>query len=99
MAVAEAKPDSSGGSEPSGSLSTALSHAVRLLETRPAMAESRSPSDEEPPASEDIEGSHALRHPQVGGHDSHRHEREGRRERDVPGRSLERVDGLADEGS
>ncbi len=39
MAVAEAKPDSSGGSEPSGSLSTALSHAARLLETRPAMAE------------------------------------------------------------
>ena len=39
MAVAEAKPDTSGGSEPSGSLSTALDHAVRLLETRPALAE------------------------------------------------------------
>ena len=39
MAVAEAKPDSSGGTEPSGSLSTALSHAVRLLESRPALAE------------------------------------------------------------
>ena len=39
MAVAEAKPDSSGGTGPSGSLSTALNHAVRLLETRPALAE------------------------------------------------------------
>jgi len=37
--MAEAKPVQSGGTEPSGSLSTALSHAVRLLETRPAMAE------------------------------------------------------------
>jgi tetratricopeptide (TPR) repeat protein len=37
--VAEAKPDSSGGSEPSGSLATALAHALRLLETRPALAE------------------------------------------------------------
>jgi tetratricopeptide (TPR) repeat protein len=37
--MAEAKPVSSGGSEPSGSLSTALSHAVRLLETQPALAE------------------------------------------------------------
>jgi tetratricopeptide (TPR) repeat protein len=39
VAMAEAKPDMSGGTEPSGSLSTALSHAVRLLETRPALAE------------------------------------------------------------
>jgi tetratricopeptide (TPR) repeat protein len=39
VAMAEAKPVQSGGPEPSGSLSTALSHAVRLLETRPAMAE------------------------------------------------------------
>ncbi len=39
MWVAEAKPDSSGGSEPSGSLATALAHALRLLETRPALAE------------------------------------------------------------
>ncbi len=39
MAVAEAKPDSSGGSQPSGSLSTALSHALRLLETKPVLAE------------------------------------------------------------
>ncbi len=39
MAVAEAKPVTSGGSEPSGSLSTALNHALRLLETRPALAE------------------------------------------------------------
>jgi tetratricopeptide (TPR) repeat protein len=38
VTVAEARPDSGGGG-PSGSLATALAHATRLLETRPAMAE------------------------------------------------------------
>jgi len=39
VAVAEARPESNGGSAPSGSLATALAHAARLLETRPALAE------------------------------------------------------------
>jgi len=37
--VAEARPGSGGGGEPSGSLATALAHAARLLESRPALAE------------------------------------------------------------
>ena len=37
--MAEARPESGVGSEPSGSLATALNHALRLLETRPALAE------------------------------------------------------------
>jgi tetratricopeptide (TPR) repeat protein len=37
--VAEARPESGGGAEPLGSLATALAHALRLLETRPALAE------------------------------------------------------------
>jgi tetratricopeptide (TPR) repeat protein len=37
--VAGARPESGGGGEPSGSLATALAHAVRLLETRPVLAE------------------------------------------------------------
>jgi tetratricopeptide (TPR) repeat protein len=41
VAVAEAKPETSSGAEPSGSLSTALSHALRLLETKPVLAESQ----------------------------------------------------------
>ena len=39
MTVAEARPDSGVGREPSGSLTTALNHALRLLETRPLLAE------------------------------------------------------------
>ncbi len=39
MAVAEARPDSGVSREPSGSLATALDHALRLLETRPVLAE------------------------------------------------------------
>ena len=39
MSVAGARPESGGGGEPSGSLATALAHAVRLLEARPILAE------------------------------------------------------------
>jgi len=39
VAVAEAKPETTSGAEPSGSLSTALGHALRLLETKPDLAE------------------------------------------------------------
>src|SRR6185437_15947613 len=39
VSVAEAMPESGGIREPSGSLATALAHAVRLLETRPILAE------------------------------------------------------------
>ncbi|MDB5396349.1 MAG: hypothetical protein JWM91_3855 [Rhodospirillales bacterium] len=39
MAVAEAKSKIGNEAEPAGSLTTALSHALRLLETKPALAE------------------------------------------------------------